>query len=82
MNYEADCRTAPATLDLLDMQEFLLLRSYCNNAVIKKLKQMCTPHFKVKLYLQSEMLTQKEEEMLAALRSHCVQGMKHNFLKT
>ena len=43
---------------------------------------MCTPHFKVKLYLQSEMLTKKEKENLAALRSHCVRGMKHNFLKT
>ena len=82
MNHRADCRKAPATPGLLDMQECLLLRSDCNNAVIKMLKQMFTPHFKVKLYLQSEMLTKKEKEIFAALRSHCVTGMKHNFLKT
>ena len=45
----------------------------------KKVKANIYTNFKIQSYLQSEMLTQKEKEMLTALRSHCVRGIKHNF---
>jgi hypothetical protein len=47
----------------------------------KKVKANVYTKFNVQSYLQSEILTQKEKEMLTALRSHCVRGIKHNFSK-
>ena len=47
----------------------------------KKVKANVYTNFKVKSYLQSEILAQKENEMLTALRSNCVRGIKLNFPK-
>ena len=47
----------------------------------KKVKTIVYDDFKVQPYLQSERITQKEKDMLTALRSHSVRGIKHNFPK-
>ena len=45
----------------------------------KKVKIIVYDDFKVQPYLQSERITQKEKDMLTALRSHSVRGIKQNF---
>ena len=47
----------------------------------KKVKTIVYKELKVQPYLQSELLTTKEKNMLTALRSHSVRGIRHNFSK-
>ena len=66
------------------------LKTHVRNVAFQQLLQLQKSHkkvktivfdFKVQPYLQSESITQKEKDMLTALRSHGVRGIKHNFPK-
>ena len=47
----------------------------------KKVKHIRYESMKVQEYLTSEIFSTKEANMMTALRSHCVRGIKHNFSK-
>ena len=47
----------------------------------KKVKEIVYKSFSIQPYLQSELLSQKDKEMLTSLRSHSVRGIRHNFRK-
>jgi hypothetical protein len=47
----------------------------------KKVKHIKYESMKVQEYLTSEIFSTKEANMMTALRSHCVRGIKHNFSK-
>ena len=69
----------------------IALKSHARNVAFNKLKEIQSKHTKVKHinysifqtqpYLQSEIMSQSEAEILTAVRSHCLRGIKDNFPK-